>query len=382
MANETRPLLVTGSHDRTLRVWDVDTGVTLRVLEGHSSGVLGLEVHTPEEPGAATQVFSASNDGTVRRWDMAPLPHQHLLDLPREANAAAITPDGTHVAVGFDDGSLRLYALPEGDLLAEAEKAHDNGITRLVFDAEGAALASSSYDNTAKLWSVSGDGELTPQQTLTGHDDSVYGIGFSPDAKTLATASFDGRVGLFKVGSKEEGRFIDAHEGQVDSVGFDASGTRLLSTGYEDKTARLWDLTTESPKQIRSFSEFPQELTWATFSPDERLIAVAGRNSLLGVYGADNGKLIHPLVGHEQTVYRAIFSPDGQQLATVSSDATVRLWDVDTGAQLFALRLPADRAPPVPLWDFDFRCTPTGCWLAVPLTRGKLALYDLGPYAK
>ena len=35
-------------------------------------------------------------------------------------------------------------------------------------------------------------------------------------------------------------------------------------------------------------------------------------------------------------------------------------------------------APPVPLWDFDFRCTPTGCWIAVPLTRGKLALYEFG----
>ena len=55
---------------------------------------------------------------------------------------------------------------------------------------------------------------------------------------------------------------------------------------------------------------------------------------------------------------------------------------IGTGSELFALRLPAERAPPNPLSDFDFRCTPNGCWLAVPLTRGKLALYDLGPYAE
>lgn len=77
-------------------------------------------------------------------------------------------------------------------------------------------------------------------------------------------------------------------------------------------------------------------------------------------------------------MYKAIFSPDSRQLATVSSDMTVRLWDLDTQSELFRLRLPAEFTTSVPLWDFDFRCTPTGCWIAVPLTSGKLALYNLG----
>jgi WD40 repeat protein len=313
--------------------------------------------------------------------DIAPLPHQHLADLPGEAFAAAIAPDGNRVAVGFADGSLRLYMLPEGRLVGEEEHAHDAGISRLVFDADGAALASASDDRSAKLWSLAGDGKLTLEETFTGHEASVYGIALSPEGKTLATASFDGKVGLFGVGSKDEGRFIDAHAGGVNSVAFDASGARVLSAG-DDKIARLWDVTIEPPALIREFKQAPDKLLWAALSPDDRIAAVMGRSSFVGIYNAEDGQLLHRLVGHEQALFRAIFSPDGRQLATVSTDATVRLWDLDTGNQLFALRLPADRPAPEPLWDFDFRCTPSGCWLAVPLTRGKLAIYDLGPYAE
>jgi len=61
-----------------------------------------------------------------------------------------------------------------------------------------------------------------------------------------------------------------------------------------------------------------------------------------------------------------------------SWDTTLRLWDLHSGGELFSLPLPTPRYPPGPLWDFGFRCTPTGCWIAVPLTRGKLALYDFG----
>ena len=336
-----------------------------------------IAVRAAQDTGQRVQVFSSSNDGTVRRWDIAPLPYQRLVDLPSLPFSTTIAPDGKHVAVGFDSGALRLYSLPEMRIVGEKENAHSNKVTRLSFNTDGTLLASASLDKTAKLWSVAPDGTFTQRQTFSGHTSAVHGLAFSPDSTTLATASYDGRVGLFTVGTEEK-RFIDAHEGSVASVAFDNSGTRLLSAGIEDKTARLWDLTADPPTLIQEFPKATQQLLWAALSPDGQSMVSVGRNSFAQVYSTHNAQLQHSLVGHEQTVYRAIFSPDGHQLATVSWDATVRLWDLDTGEELFSLRLPTNVAPPDPLWDFDFRCTPTGCWIAVPLTHGKLALYEFG----
>lgn len=371
------PLLVSASLDRTLRVWDTDSSVPLRVLQGHTGGTVKIAVHAAPGTGQGVQVFSANNDGTVRRWDIAPLPYQQLVDLPGPAQSAAVAPNGKAVAVGLVSGALRLYALPEMRMVGEQEQAHSAQILRLSFNADGTLIASASLDKTAKLWAVAPDGTLTERQTFSAHTRAVHGLAFSPDGTLLATASYDGRVGLFTVGTEEK-RFIDAHEGAVASVAFDPSGRRVLSAGIGDKTARLWDLTVNPPTQFHAFPTAPDKLMWASLSPDGHAMASVGRDLVVEVYATHDTQLLYRLVGHEQTVYRAIFSPDGHQLATVSTDATLRLWDLDTGGALFSLRLPTNRYPPEPLWDFDFRCTPTGCWIAVPLTRGKLALYEFG----
>jgi WD40 repeat protein len=371
------PLLVSSSRDRTLRVWDTDSGVSLRVLQGHTASISKIAVHAAPGAGQGVQVFSASNDGTIRRWDIAPLPYQRLVDLPDSYSSAAIAPSGQHVAIGLDSGALRIYSLPETGVVGEQENAHSNKVKRLSFNADSTLLASAGFDNTAKLWAVAPDGTLTGLQTFSGHTKALHGLAFSPDGTLLATASYDRRVGLFTVGTEEK-RFIDAHEGPVASVAFDRSGSRLLSAGIDDKTARLWDLSTNPPTQIQAFPKANDMPLWATLSSDGQAMASVGRDQVVHVYSTHDAQLLHRLVGHEETIFRAIFSPDGHQLATVSSDATLRLWDLDTGRELFSLRLPTYRAPPVPLWDFDFRCTPTGCWIAVPLIRGKLALYEFG----
>ena len=297
-----------------------------------------------------------------------------LLDMPGEPKSSDISYDGSMVAVGFDNGDLRLYTLPNIELYREISKAHDENIKRLAFSPDGKYLATASFDNTAKLWQVS-DGKLL--QTFTGHTDAVHGIAFSPDGSHIATASYDGRIGLFEIG-KEDGQFYEAHEGHVNSVEFDEKGEKLLSAGDDGKT-RLWDIREWPPALLQDFPKSADQITWAALSPDGSRVASVGRDFIVHVFSTKDGTETRRLIGHENMVFRVAFSPDSGQIATVSGDATVRFWDLENGECLFTLQLPAPPSPyPVRLWDFTFRCTPTGCWLAVPLTRGKLAVYEMG----
>jgi WD40 repeat protein len=367
--------LLSAARDNTLRLWDVASGVSRRVYQGHQAGLWAVARQ-------GDRVYSAANDASLRRWRLA-TPEQWLWQTGGSPQAAAIVPDGRTLALGMENGALRLYSLPDGQLLAEQTKAHGSqALNRIAFSPDGSLLASAGMGGLAKLWrleTVEGKPLLQPLHSLAGHRATVHAVAFSPDGRRLASAGYDGQIGLFEVASGQ-GRVFPAHEGKVASVAFDGSGGQLLSAGMDDHRLRLWDANDPSrpPQEIAQAGD---QLLWASLSPDGRQLATVGRGSNVSLYDlAQPAAAPRRLVGHEQTVYRAIYSPDGRQLATVSSDMTVRLWDLDSQRQLFAQRLPTEFQSPSPLWDFDFRCTAQGeCWIAVPLTVGRLALYRL-PY--
>lgn len=364
------PLLVTGSFDRTLRVWDTDSAVTLRLLQGHTAAVNGITVRD-------TKLYSAGSDGTVRRWDLS-LPQQRLLEVPGEPASAAISPDGRIVAVGFADGGLRIYSLPDLSSVWREDAAHAEDLQRLAFSPDGSLLASGGFDGRARIWRVLPEGTLEPFQTLSGHTDAVHAVAFSPHGRLLATAGYDGRIGLFDTASGE-GRFIPSTSGQVLSVAFDPTGQRVYAADRDDRRIRVWDIRRDPPVALRDLPASRDLLLWVEPATDGTRIAAVGRDYVVSVLDPLDGQVLHSLPRHENAVFKARFLPGGDQLATVSVDATVRVWDLATETELFALRLPTNQGEPTPLWDFDFRCAPaTGCWLAVPLTRGRLAVYDFG----
>jgi WD40 repeat protein len=361
---ESGDRLISGSRDNTIRVWDSETGVTLRVLQGHEKAIIGLAVK-------GHALFSASNDGTPRKWNLEPDARMRVVDVTGEPAASAISPDGAMIAVGYASGALRTYSLENLMELWSVEDAHSSVIQRIAFGPSGDKFATAGFDNEAKLWRIE-DGGL--EQTFKGHTSAVYGIDFSPDGRLIATAGYDGKIGLFEIGG-EEGELFEGHEGHANSATFSSSEKELLTTGNDGKV-RLWDISSRPPTVVMDFPRSMDQMMWAAISPDGTRVAAVGRDALVHIFDAADGMEIQRLAGHEQMIFKVVFSPDGGQVITISGD--MRFWDLESAENLFTLSLPCNKggASP-PLWDFSFRCTPTGCWIVVPLTRGKVVVYRM-----
>lgn len=363
--------LVSAGRDRTLRLWDAESGTTLRVFQGHSAGVRNLAVYKKE-------AFSAGYDGTLRRWNVALPQTQQIIKTGGSPSAVALAPDGQTIALGFEDGLLRLYQ-PDGAQILFEQKAHTGRIARLQFNHAGTLLASAGSGDskeTVKLWTYQKQ-NLELQHAFSGEQSGVHSLDFSPDDSTLARAGYDGKIRLYHFADDTETVF-DAHHSTVYSLDFSPNGKQLLSTG-KDNQILLWDISKQPQELIKSFNDSLGDIQHAAFSPDGKWISVGGRSGVADVYESEAGYVKYRLVGHENALMQSIFSPDSEQLATVSADATIKFWDLHSGQELLNLDLPTQGGWPVPLWRFDFACDSNEiCRIAVPLARGKLVLYEMG----
>lgn len=323
--------------EHSLKLWDVATGGLLRTFNGHSDD-LTCVAFSPD----GKTLASASHDQTVKLWDLARGKQVRTLQHSRTVQSVAFSPDGKTLATASNDHTVKLYDMASGALLRTL-KGHSKIVLSVAFSPDGRILASASSDGTAKLWNVSNEknGFLRTSRllrTFQGHRREVKSVAFSPDGNSVATASPDGTVRLWDQATGNHLHTL-AVGSFVSSVAFSPDGKTVASGGgglTGNHAVKLWDVA--SGTLHRSFQERRASVvTSISFSPDGKLLGSV-RDNELELWDAASGKLLRRLFTGK-TIDSVVFSPDGKTLAAAGEDNLMQ-WDVFTGDLVRDLPIP------------------------------------------
>lgn len=296
---------ITGSYDRTCKLFDTFTGEELHTLEGHKNVVYSVAFNVPY----ADKIATGSFDRTCKLWD-------------------AFTG--------------QLYYTLHG---------HVNEVVCVCFDPQSILIATGSMDATAKLWDVAYGPE---RATLKGHSAEVVSLRFSTTGECVITGSFDHDARVWDARSGECMFSLVGHQGEVSSALFNFAGT-LCATASIDRTVRVWDATDGKCLQVRQ--GHTDEVLDATFDATGKLLATASADETTRVYNVLSGQCLHVLSGHEGEISRVVFNAQSTKLATASSDRTVRVWDVESGQCLQVLEGHSDEIFSVRAYHMTQACS-------------------------
>jgi WD40 repeat protein/serine/threonine protein kinase len=348
-------------------------------------------------------------------------------------------PAGSFTAVAFGPGSRIATGMSDGGTIVwklAADRAkpiltlsgHDAAVSGVDFSPDGSRLTTSSGDGAVRVWDITSGGGGQEWPTLPG----AGGLAYSPDGSLIAIGSEEGDVHVYESATGKQSLLLQGHEGRVNAIAFNPSGSMLATAGMVDGTARIWNaesgtelvaidlarsLEPSAPpadrcglhphglRQVFDVVFGPNGTTLTTggwFWPSSTIIwdpatgelqrildqgpnaqeqwgravdvspegkLVAGEGqNIVFVWAVGNGHLVAQI--QERHVDALAFSPDGRRLVTGSLEGGVNVWEARTGRHLDSLTGNLGQV-------LDLAISPDGAKLATSSSDGTVRLWGL-----
>ena len=295
-------MLISGSIDNTIKIWDLSTGQLLQTLSGHEWPITCMKTLNGK-------LISGSCDWMIKIWDLSTGQLLQTLSGHQRAIHCMKILDGKLIS-GSDDGTIKIWDLITGQLI-QTLSGHERWIKCMKTLDD--TLISGSGDETIKIWDLS-TGQ--PLMTLSGHQDSITCMKIL-DGK-LISGSDDGTIKIWDLSTRQLLQTLNGHKDMITCMMI--RGGKLISAS-RDRTIKIWDLSTGQLLLTLNGHE-----NWITCLGilGGKLISASWDCTIM-IWDLSTGQLLQTLSGHEKWI-KCMKTLDGT-LISGSHDNTIKVWD-------------------------------------------------------
>ncbi len=312
--------VLTISADGVVRFWHAQSGMLIRSIAGPERDTKRA-LFSPD----GSHILTESSDNSVLIWDILT---GNLVLTVHGATTAAFRPDGRTIAIGRNDGTVRLLNLQTGRARGVPLGTHKDEVTVVVFGRDGKTLATGSVDGVVRIWDA-GTGEALSQPLLHGND--VKSIAFSADGLSLHVIDIKGNAYVWDAKSS---RIRTANPNWADDVSIAEFGFqgRFALVGRASGRITMWDAQA-SRNVVDLRGEHPNPVTAVGFFGSA--VAVGDRSGNLTIFDLHNLILeINDLV--QQACSQEIYKTAKFSWLETAADPLIReIWQPSEGNRLF-----------------------------------------------
>jgi WD40 repeat protein len=352
-------LCVSGSKDKSLRVWNLENGKCIKVLRGHKGEISSLSI-TPD----GKRAVSGSLDRTLRVWDLESgacvreLKNRRMcIGWQSPVLTVSITPDGARAVSGSSNRAIRIWDLERGKCL-KTLRGHKGSVNSICITPDGKRAVTGSKDRSLRVWDLENERCLS---VLEKHGRGISGVCVTLDCKAAVSAEIwqdnkrmDSNLWFWALESGECLKRLAGHRSSINCVSITPDGTIAVSGsgsdllfilfGKPDNTVRIWDI--ERGVCLKTLNKHRRKVNAVSITPDGRRAISGSSDKSLVLWDLTGRECQGKVEEYKEKVHCVALTPDSRKILSgsgryiTSKDCKLRLWDLERAKCIATIEAP------------------------------------------